>query len=124
MKNTHTPANSKQIDDLQKKLHISIPKVYKLFLLQTNGAEFNRGVLYDVDSIAEMYEVLGFAEYAPELISIGNDNGDYELVMEAKEDADCFGLLEQGSIGIIQPQKIQNFQKWIQKGCSFEFFDE
>ena len=82
------------------------------------------GVLYDVDSIAEMYEALGFLDYAPEYISIGNDNGDYELVMKTDEDAKCFGLLEQGSIGILPPEKMQDFNSWLMKGCPFDFFNE
>ena len=96
----------------------------KDFLLRTNGAEFDMGVLYDTDSIAEMYEALGFSDYAPEYISIGNDNGDYELVMRADEDAKSFGLLEQGSIGILEPQKIHDFNAWLKNGCPFDFFTE
>lgn len=121
---THNPANQNQINNLQNKLHLFIPKVYKDFLLRTNGAEFDMGVLYDTDSIAEMYEALGFSDYAPEYISIGNDNGDYELVMRADEDAKSFGLLEQGSIGILEPQKIHDFNAWLKNGCPFDFFNE
>ena len=121
---THNPVDESQISNIQNKLNISIPKVYINFLLHTNGVEFERGVLYDVDSIAEMYEALGFLDYAPEYIPIGNDNGDYELVMEADEDTECFGLLEQGSIGIMSPEKMQDFNSWIKKGCPFDFFNE
>ena len=119
----HLPASKEEIDAVQEQLHVPIPNVYREFLFRTNGAEFDMRVLYDAASIAEMYEALGFAQYAPEYISIGNDNGDYELVMEAREDAEYFGLLEQGSVGILKPEKLCSFKEWEKNGFSFDFWD-
>lgn len=89
-----------------------IPKVYREFLLAGHEMEFDDGILYDIDTIAERYVTLEFAKYAPELIPIGNDNGDYELVMKSGSNITRFGFLEQGSIGTSEPEHMMNFSKW------------
>lgn len=117
------PTNLNEISETENRLGITIPKVYKDFLVKSNGAYFNNGVLYDIETIEEMYNALEFKEYAPNYLSIGNDNGDYEVVMESNEYAVKIGFLEQGSIGIIEPENWQDFQEWFDEGCSFNFDD-
>ena len=108
-----------QIKDVENRLHIVIPKVYREFLLAENAMEFDDGILYDIDAIAERYITLGFSEDAPTLIPIGNDNGDYELVMQSGSRITRFGFLEQGSIGTAEPQHLQSFTKWYESGHPF-----
>ncbi len=117
------PTNLNEISETENRLGITIPKVYKDFLVKSNGAYFNNGVLYDIETIEEMYNALEFKEYAPNYLSIGNDNGDYEVVMESNEYAVKIGFLEQGSIGIIETENWQDFQEWFDNGCSFNFDD-
>lgn len=110
-----------KILEVENDLKIVIPKVYKEFLCKDLEMEFDEGVLYDVATIAEVYETLEFAEYAPEYIPIGNDNGDYELVMKSGEKTTEFGFLEQGSIGTLKPEHLQSFNEWYEKGAKFSF---
>lgn len=93
-------------------MNVVIPKVYREFLLAGHEMEFDDGILYDIDTIAERYVTLEFAKYAPELIPIGNDNGDYELVMKSGSNITRFGFLEQGSIGTSESEHMMNFSKW------------
>ena len=77
----------------------------------------NLCVLYDTDSIVEMYKVNEFAKYAPNYLSIGNDNGDRELVIKAEKDACVCGFLDAGAIGTAEPDEWFNFVLWIENGC-------
>lgn len=118
------------IAEIEKRLNIIIPKVYKNFLVKNTGLFYNGvmclddGVLYDIDIIEERYTTLEFDKYAPEYIPIGNDNGDYELVMKSGSRVTRFGMLEQGSIGILNPEYLQNFNQWYKNGHSYSFDDE
>lgn len=114
MKNTEN-----QIMEVENRLHIVIPKVYRDFLLSGNKMVFDEGILYDIEEIAERYVTLGFAESAAEWIPIGNDNGDYELVMKSGSNITRFGFIEQGSIGTATPDHLQNFTKWYESGHAF-----
>lgn len=50
LENKQEPVSMERILEVEKKLGIIIPKVYKEFLKTSNGAEFNEGVLYDIDT--------------------------------------------------------------------------
>lgn len=110
-----------RISEVEKKLCMIIPKVYRDFLLENKNMDFNDGVLYDIDSIEERYITLEFNKYAPNYIPIGNDNGDYELVMKSGISVTKFGFLEQGSIGVLEPEHLQSFIQWYKSGHDFSF---
>ena len=105
--------------ETERRLHIVLPEVYRAFLLSGQETEFDDGILYDIEAIAERYETLEFAEYAPELIPIGNDNGDFELVMKSGSNVTKFGFLEQGAIGTAKPAHLQSFTQWYESGHPF-----
>ena len=109
----------KMISETENRLHIVIPKVYRDFLLAGREMEFYDGILYNMEEIAERYLTLEFSEYAPDLIPIGNDNGDYELVMKSSRNATKFGFLEQGSLGTSKPAHLQSFTQWYENGHPF-----
>ena len=115
---------SETIKEIENTLHIVIPKVYREFLLAGNNMEFDDGILYDIDAIAERYTTLEFTKYAPDLIPIGNDNGDYELVMKSGCNVTRFGFIEQGSIGTTKPTNMQSFTKWYAGGHIFSQAEE
>lgn len=121
IQNKHNSVNTKKMTAIEKKLGITIPKVYKEFLSLSDGAAFDNGILYGIDEIADFYHTLQLDLYAPKYISIGNDNGDCELVMLAECDSLNFGLLEQGSIGILDPEMLYDFTEWLESGCNFDF---
>ena len=110
-----------RISEVEKKLCMIIPKVYRDCLLENKNMDFNDGVLYDIDSIEERYITLEFNKYAPNYIPIGNDNGDYELVMKSGISVTKFGFLEQGSIGVLEPEHLQSFIQWYKSGHDFSF---
>jgi len=113
------PANLEEIVDIEKKLELTIPEVYKEFLLEMNGAEINYALLYSTDDLVEMNILNEVREYAPGFISIGSDNGDYELLMKAAKDEIAFRLVDAGSMvpddeyNTIYP----SFKDWINNGA-------
>ncbi len=113
------PANLQEIVDVEKKLELTIPDVYKEFLLEMNGAEINDALLYSIDDLVEMNILNEVREYAPGFISIGSDNGDYELLMKAAKDEIAFRLVDAGYMvpddeyDTIYP----SFKEWITNGA-------
>ena len=99
-----------------------LPDVYKEFLKITNGAVLNEYVFYSTKEMIEMYKCHDFSNNMPEYISIGNDNGDWELVIKATKDATLCGFLDAGSIGIFDPDEWFDFRLWINEGC--KMFEE
>ena len=113
----NSPATENEINFSENNILGDLPEVYKQFLRETNGMVLNLCVLYDTDSIVEMYKVNEFAKYAPNYLSIGNDNGDRELVIKAEKDACVCGFLDAGAIGTAEPDEWFNFVLWIENGC-------
>lgn len=126
--------NNKELEtrifEVEKRLNICVPKVYKDFLAENTNLFhdgvmcFDDGILHDIETIEEMYMTLQFDKYAPEYIPIGNDNGDYALVMKSGRRVTRFGILEHGSIGTLKPEYLQNFSQWYKNGHSFLFDEE
>ena len=106
--------NVEEINNIEQKINKIIPDVYKQFLLLTNGAVMNECVLYSLQRIVLADEI---HKPGNKYVCIGNDNGDYEIIMEAKREAVLCGFIEAGSIGILQPDKWLKFEEWINKGC-------
>ena len=79
-------------------------------------------VFYSTKEMIEMYKCHDFSNNMPEYISIGNDNGDWELVIKATKDATLCGFLDAGSIGISDPDEWFDFRLWINEGC--KMFEE
>lgn len=110
-----------QIARTEQQCGIVIPKVYRDFLHEDHEMIFNDGILYDAEAIAERFRTLEFDRYAPDYVPIGNDNGDYELVMKSGSRTVRFGILEQGAFGSANPAHLQNFRAWYQQGHTFSF---
>ena len=67
-------------------------------------------------SMGYFYESNEFAEYAPGYISIGNDNGDRELIIKAEKGAVLCGFLDAAEIGSSEPEEWFNFKSWVENG--------
>ncbi len=113
----NSPAEEKDIELCENHIGRDIPEVYKQFLRETNGMVLDMCVLYDIDSIVEMYNVHEFEKYAPNYLSIGNDNGDRELIMKAEKGAFECGFLDAGAIGTAEPDEWFDFAAWLKNGC-------
>lgn len=90
----NAPATKEEIENVEKHINGVLPKIYKEFLRQANGMVLDLCVLYDTHRIVESYECNEFADYAPGYISIGNDNGDRELIIKAEKGAVQCGFLD------------------------------
>lgn len=101
---------------------IVVPDIYMKFLNENKQRIFDDGILYDYEEILERYDTLEFEEYANNLIPIGNDNGDYELVMRADKGEKQFGIIDQGALGSVEPELWKDFDEWYSTGADFDFF--
>ena len=113
-------ATTQEIEMVEKSLGCSIPVVYKEFLLQMNGAVMNQCVLYDTNTLADSYFCNEYRKYNSDYIGIGNDNGDRELVMIAKEDERLCGFIDVGAIGTSTPEEWFEFVNWVENGCQMQ----
>ena len=120
----NSPATENEINFSENNILGDLPEVYKQFLRETNGMVLNLCVLYDTDSIVEMYKVNEFAKYAPNYLSIGNDNGDRELIIKAEKGAVLCGFLDAAEIGSSEPEEWFNFKSWVENGCEMDEEDD
>lgn len=120
----NNPVTKEEIDFAEKRINGELPKVYKEFLRYANGMVMNLCVLYDTQRIVESCECNEFAEYAPGYISIGNDNGDRELIIKAEKGAVLCGFLDPAEIGSSEPEEWFNFKSWVENGCEMDEEDD
>lgn len=120
----NNPVTKEEIDFAEKRINGELPKVYKEFLRYANGMVMNLCVLYDTQRIVESCECNEFAEYAPGYISIGNDNGDRELIIKAEKGAVLCGFLDAAEIGSSEPEEWFNFKYWVENGCEMDEEDD
>ena len=120
----NNPVTKEEIDFAEKRINGELPKVYKESLRYANGMVMNLCVLYDTQSIVESCECNEFAEYAPGYISIGNDNGDRELIIKAEKGAVLCGFLDAAEIGSSEPEEWFNFKSWVENGCEMDEEDD
>ena len=118
------PATKDEIESVEQHINETIPKVYKEFLRYANGIEMNLCVLYDTSTIIESYECNDFSHNMPGYISIGNDNGDRELIMKAEKGSTLCGFLEAAEIGISEVEEWFDFKLWVENGCEMEEDEE
>ena len=120
----NNPVTKEEIDFAEKRINGELPKVYKEFLRYANGMVMNLCVLYDTQRIVESCECNEFAEYAPGYISIGNDNGDRELIIKAEKGAVLCGFLDAAEIGSSEPEEWFNFKSWVENRCEMDEEDD
>ena len=120
----NNPATKDEIESVEQHINETIPKVYKEFLRYANGIEMNLCVLYDTSTIIESYECNDFSHNMPGYISIGNDNGDRELIMKAEKGSTLCGFLETAEIGISEVEEWFDFKSWVENGCEMEEDEE
>ena len=56
--------------------------------------------------------------------SIGNDNGDRELIIKAEKGAVLCGFLDAAEIGSSEPEEWFNFKSWVENGCEMDEEDD
>ena len=120
----NAPATKDEIEFVEKRINETIPKVYKEFLRYANGIEMNLCVLYDTSTIIESYECNEFHHNMPGYISIGNDNGDRELIIKAEKGATLCCFLDAAEIGNSEVEEWFNFKSWVENGCEMEEDEE
>lgn len=60
----------------------------------------------------------------PGYISIGNDNGDRELIMKAEKGATLCGFLDAAEIRNSEVEEWFDFKSWVENGCEMEDDEE
>ena len=120
----NAPATKEEIENVEKHINGVLPKIYKEFLRQANGMVLDLCVLYDTHRIVESYECNEFADYAPGYISIGNDNGDRELIIKAEKGAVQCGFLDAAELGEGESEEWFDFKLWVENGCEMEQNDD
>ena len=110
----------KKIESVEKHIKETIPKVYKEVLRYVNWIAMNLCVLYDTSTIIESYECNEFSVNMPGYISIGNDNGDRELIMKVEKGATLCGFLDAAEIGNSEVEEWFDFKSWLENGCEME----
>ena len=120
----NAPATKEDIESVEKHINETIPKVYKEVLRYANGIAMNLCILYDTSTIIESYECNEFSVNMPGYISIGNDNGDRELIMKAEKGATLCGFLDAAEIGNSEVEEWFDFKSWLENGCEMEDDDE
>ena len=120
----NAPATKEEIESVEKHIKEMIPKMYKEVLRYANGITMNLCVLYDTSTIIDSYECNEFSVNMPGYISIGNDNGDRELIMKAEKGATLCGFLDAAEIGNSEVEEWFDFKSWLENGCEMEDDDE
>lgn len=120
----NAPATKEDIESVEKHINETIPKVYKEVLRYANGIAMNLCILYDISTIIESYECNEFSINMPGYISIGNDNGDRELIMKAEKGAALCGFLDVAEIGNSEVEEWFDFKSWLENGCEMEDDEE
>ena len=120
----NAPATKEDIESVEKHINETIPKVYKEVLRYANGIAMNLCILYDTSTIIESYECNEFSVNMPGYISIGNDNGDRELIMKAEKGATLCGFLDAAEIGNSEVEEWFDFKSWLENGCEMEDDEE
>lgn len=118
------PPTIEDIESVEKHINKTIPKVYKEFLRCVNGIVMNLCVLYDTSTIIESQECNEFSINMAGYISIGNDNGDRELIMKAEKGATLCGFLDAAEIENFDVEEWFDFKSWIENGCEMEDDEE
>ena len=116
----NAPATKEDIESVEKHIKETIPKVYKEVLRYVNWIAMNLCVLYDTSTIIESYECNEFSINMPGYISIGNDNGDRELIMKAEKGATLCGFLDAAEIGNSEVEEWFDFKSWLENGFEME----
>lgn len=120
----NAPVTKENIESVEKHIKETILKVYKKVLRYANGITMNLCILYDTSTIIESYECNEFSINMPGYISIGNDNGDRELIMKAEKGATLCGFLDAAEIGNSEVEEWFDFKSWLENGCEMEDDDE
>lgn len=120
----NAPATKEDIQYVKKQINETIPKLYKEVLSYSNGISMSLCVLYDTSTVIESYECNEFSINMPGYISIGNDNGDRELIMKAEKETTKCGFLDATEIGNSEVEEWFDFKSWVENGCKIEDNEE
>ncbi len=96
-----------------------LPLVLQQFWQQADGGELNSGVkLYSLDEIDERNETFEVAEYAPQLVLIGDDSGGDGFFLDRQTDASRVYQIGLGAIGSSEGRLVsENLLTWLAEGA-------
>ena len=114
--------SKEEIYKFEKRNNLSLPDVYKEFLLKYNGYSFEGGLLiYSLEEIIETNDYLEVKKYFPQFIAIGDDGGDLVFLMKQDRASKEVYFIEQGDCDIEDCYgHIENFNDWFLSGCEIK----
>lgn len=125
------PASMEEIELLEKWLGTELPKEYKKFLLEINGAETpidaqepdDSVVLWSAKEISELTDAYCYEQCLPGLVAIGSDGGGESIVFDTTNSKSAeewpiyrvpFADLTKESMVLLA----ENFKEWVSSNCS------
>jgi hypothetical protein len=113
-------ASATQIADARTELNNKIPDAVTTLWQESDGASFPETgvVLYSTADIAERNTTYEVAEYAPDLILIGDDSGGNGFLMHATAESTEVLKIDLGAIGSTEGIVLAtDLIAWIRQGC-------
>lgn len=116
------PATEEAIAQAEGALGCPLPTQLKALYRQTNGVQGDGNLtLFQAELIAERNETYGVAECLPNLLYVGNDNGDQGLFIPRSDtDSTVFesGLGDQSIEGLVT--LAPSLSAWFERGCPWQ----
>ncbi|WP_144569149.1 SMI1/KNR4 family protein [Bacillus pseudomycoides] len=117
-----TAASDIAIQEVEDRMKVKFPNVYKGLLRCTNGFSIGSGlVIYGTEHIVERNEVWEVDEYAIGYISIGDDGGGNVFFMSQDAEGKEVLVIDSGDMNPNHATIItSDFNKWVNSGCLSE----
>lgn len=112
----------KEMCEFEKINNLTLPNVYKEFLLKYNGYSFeDSSLIYSIDELIETNSYLEIKKYFSEFIAIGDDGGDLVFLMKQEESSKEVYIIDQGTCDINDYYgHVEDFNNWFSSGCKIE----
>lgn len=118
-----TPASATQLETVRAEFSNKLPEVVATLWQESNGAAFPETgvVLYSTTDIAERNNTYEVAEYAPDLLLIGDDSGGNGLFMRANVASTEVLKIDLGAIGSTEGTVLNtDLLAWVEQGCPLD----
>ncbi len=122
----NSPATVEEVNFVENKLRLILPKVYRKLLNTTNGLANGKGIgFYGTDELVERNETWEVYEYAKGYVAVGDNSGGKVFLMKSDLNAKEIIAVDSGYMNPDdEPEVIAtDFEKWISEGCIISKFN-
>ncbi|MFA1509564.1 SMI1/KNR4 family protein [Priestia aryabhattai] len=119
---SNTSASDIEIQEVEDRMKIILPNVYRGLLRCTNGFSIDGGVLiYGTQDIAERNETWEVDKYTSDYVAIGDDGGGNVFLMLQDTEEKTVFVVDSGDMNPTNATIIAlDFIKWVSNGCLIE----